>query len=168
MKMRMRIGILAGLVLLGACQKEAAPAAPAEDAPILLKGGQWSLERDMTGYNIPNVTREQYAAKVEQAPNRHTDLCIAVDKQGRPDADALAGDEGRNCTYKDATIRKGRFIATLACKAGGGTSELLLEGNYTPDRLTLGVSMTKSVRGKAVLRTTHDLTGRRGGDCKAG
>ena len=64
-------------------------------------------------------------------------------------------------------MRKGRLIATLSCKAGAGVSELVVEGNYTADSMTLGTTMTKTEGGKPVLRTTHDLTARRVGDCPA-
>tara|TARA_R110000868_G_scaffold324965_2_gene585783 strand:+ start:542 stop:1030 length:489 start_codon:yes stop_codon:yes gene_type:complete len=155
----------AALALAG-CSAEQAPPPEQEDAPIVLKAGQWTLSRTITGYNTPDITAEDYARMV--GTKAEAKLCIAVGKDGRPDADALAGPEGKDCTYKDASIRKGRFIATLACKADGGTSELVLEGNYTPESLTLGSSMTKTVGGKAVLRTTHDLSGKRTGDCAAG
>ncbi len=96
-------------------------------------------------------------------------LCIAFDADNAPDADALAGPEGQDCVYKDKLVRKGRLIATLSCKAGAGVSELVVEGNYTNDSMTLGTTMTKTEGGKPVLRTTHDLTARRVGDCpKAG
>jgi hypothetical protein len=155
--------MIAALAGLAACGSKPAEEAPKEDPPILLKAGKWTLSRTQTGYNTPTVTAQEYAAKV--GTKSEAALCIAVDAAGVPDADALAGEEGSGCTYKDKTVRKGRFIATLECKAGAGTSELLLEGNYTPDSLTLGVSMTKSVDGKPVLRTTHDLSGKRTGDC---
>lgn len=64
-------------------------------------------------------------------------------------------------------VRKGRLIATLACKAGAGTSEIVVEGNFTEDTLTFGTTMTKTQGGKPVLRTTHDLSGKRDGDCPA-
>jgi hypothetical protein len=41
----------------------------------------------------------------------------------------------------------------------------VLEGNFTEDTLTLGSTMTKTVDGSPVLRTTHDVSGKRGGDC---
>lgn len=62
-------------------------------------------------------------------------------------------------------LRKGRLIATLSCKSGAGTSEIVLEGNYTADTLTLGSTMTKTVDGSPVLRTTHDVSGKRAGEC---
>ncbi|CAN5438695.1 hypothetical protein BH10PSE12_BH10PSE12_32830 [soil metagenome] len=141
--------------------EQAAPVA--EDTPILLKAGQWTLNRTLTGYNTATVTAAEYAAKVGQKSTES--VCIAIDAKGMPDPDALAGSDGKDCTYKEPSIRKGRFIATLLCKAGTGTSELLLEGNYTPESLTLGGSTTKTVDGNAVLRTTQDLTGKRTGDC---
>lgn len=159
----MRGWIVGTAVLLTACSATEAPPPPPEDAPIVLKGGEWTLTRTVTGYNTPTVTAAEYAAQVGKKSEEK--LCIAVGTDGRPDADALAGKEGSDCTYKDATVRKGRFIATLNCKAGGGTSELVLEGNYTPDSLTVGTSMTKSSGGAAVLRTTHDLSGKRTGEC---
>lgn len=168
----MRALFLATTLLLAGCGEAEQTAAPVEDAPILLKAGQWTLTRDMTGYNTPTVTREEYAAKVEQDEKTVANICLSIDKDGRPDANAIVGDEGRDCSYKDSSIRKGHVIATLECKKGpkatGGTSELTLEGNYTPDSLTIGVSMTQSKNGKPWLRTTHDLTGKRTGDCKPG
>lgn len=159
-------GILAvAAIVLAGCSEAEAPAPEKEDAPILLKAGQWTMNRTITGYNTPTVTAEDYARMV--GTKSTAEVCIAVAADGRPDANALAGEEGADCTYKEASIRKGRFIATLACKAGKGTSELVLEGNYTPDSMTLGVSMTKTEGGKAVLRTTHDLSGKRTGECKA-
>jgi hypothetical protein len=156
---------LAGVAGLAACGSEPAPEAPREEPPIVLRGGQWTLARTQTGYNTPTVTQQEYAAHV--GGKSEDKLCLKVDDKGLPDADALAGEEGKDCTYADQRIRKGRFIATLSCKAGNGTSELLLEGNYTPDSMTLAVSMTKTVDGKPALRTTHDLTGTRTGDCAA-
>jgi hypothetical protein len=44
----------------------------------------------------------------------------------------------------------------------------MVEGNYTADSMTLGTTMTKTEGGQPVLRTTHDLTARRVGDCPAG
>lgn len=155
--------MMAALTGLSACGSEPVAQAPAEDPPVLLKTGQWTLSRTQTGYNTATVTAQEYAAKV--GTKSEDKICLAVDAAGVPDPDGLAGKDGSDCTYKDKTIRKGRFIATLACKAGPGTSELLLEGNYKPDSMTLGVSMTKSVDGNPVLRTTHDLTGQRTGDC---
>jgi len=155
--------MMAALMALAACGSQPVAEAPKEDPPVLLKAGRWTLSRTQTGYNTPTVTAQEYAAKV--GIKSEDQLCLAVDAAGVPDPDGLAGKDGSDCSYKDKTIRKGRFIATLACKAGSGTSELLLEGNYKPDSMTLGVSMTKSVGGKPVLRTTHDLTGQRTGDC---
>lgn len=149
---------------LAACGSDPAPAPQeAEEAPAALKAGQWEVTRKTTGYNTPTVTPAEYQAALKQIGEDK--LCIAVDKDGLPDADALAAAEGERCTYKDKMARRGRLIATLSCKAEGGTSEIAVEGNYTADSLTLGTTMTKTVGGKAVLRTTHDLTARRIGDC---
>ena len=165
--MRNAIAIM-GLYLLAACGEAGEPAAPVEEKPVMLRGGQWSLVRTTTGYNTPTVTAEEYAAKVGK--KSESDVCIAVDRQGYPDADALAGDEGGQCSYKETGIGKGRFVATLQCRkgprTGGGTSELAMEGNYTADSMTIGVSMTQTVGGHVILRTTHDLTGKRTGSCK--
>lgn len=134
-----------------------------EDAPVALQAGQWTVARKTTGYNTPTVTPAEYQAALKNVSEDK--LCIAVDKDGLPQADALAGPEGEGCTYKDKMARKGRLIATLSCKAGAGTSEIAVEGNYTADSLTLGTTMTKTVGGKPVLRTTHDLTAKRVGNC---
>jgi hypothetical protein len=163
----MRKMILAALPLvtgfgLNACS-EPAPAPEAVEAPILMKAGEWLLTRKTTGYNTPTVTPAEYQAKLKETAEDK--VCIAVDPKGLPDADPLAGAEGKDCTYKDKMVRNGRFIATLSCKAGTGTSELVVEGNYKAESLTMGVTMTKTVGGQTVLRTTHDLTGKRIGDC---
>lgn len=159
-------GILAlAAMTLAGCSEAEAPA-PVEDAPVLIKAGQWTFDRTLTGYNTPDITAEDYARMV--GTKSTAEVCLAVDDKGFPDANALAGAEGTDCTYKEPSIRKGRFIASLVCKAGKGTSEMVLEGNYKPDSMTLGVSMTKLEGGQAVLRTTHDLTGKRTGECKAG
>ena len=52
-------------------------------------------------------------------------------------------------------------------EAGASTSEIVVEGNFTEDTLTFGTTMTKTQGGKPVLRTTHDLSGKRDGDCPA-
>ena len=140
-----------------------APEPEAVEAPVLMKAGEWTITRKTTGYNTPTVTPAQYQAALKQVDEEK--LCIAVDAKGTPDADALAGDEGKDCTYKDKLLRKGRLIATLSCKSGGATSEIALEGNYTADTLTLGSTMTKTAGGSPVLRTTHDVTGKRTGEC---
>jgi len=168
----MRQTVLAALPLamtlgLGACGSDPAPAPVVEDAPILMQAGQWTITRKTTGYNTPTVTPAQYQEALKQVVEDK--VCIAVDKNGLPDADALAGADGSDCTYKDQVVRKGRLIATLSCKAGAGTSEIVMEGNYTADTLTLGSTMTKTEGGTPVLRTTHDVTGKRDGECaKAG
>lgn len=148
---------------LAACGSDPAPAPEAEEAPVVMQAGQWALTRKTTGYNTPTVTLAEYQEALKQVSEDK--LCIAVDKDGLPDPNALAGAEGTECTYKDKMARKGRLIATLSCKAGAGTSEIAVEGNYTADMLTLGSTMTKTESGQPVLRTTHDLTGRRVGDC---
>ena len=153
-----------GLILgLGACGGDPAPAPQAEDAPVMMQAGQWAITRKTTGYNTSTVTPAEYQAALKQIGEEK--LCIAVDALGVPSADALAGKEGTACTYKDKMVRKGRLIATLSCTAGSGTSEIVVEGNYTADTMTLGTTMTKTEGGKAVLRTTHDVTGKRVGDC---
>ena len=163
--MRMSWGAALPLCLvmgLGGCG-EAPPAPEPEEKPIVLQGGEWELTRKTTGYNTPTVTPAEYQQALKQIGQQK--LCVAVDKDGVPDADALAGDEGSDCSYKDKMLRKGRLIATLSCKAGAGTAEIAVEGNYTADTLTLGTTMTKTEGGQPVLRTTHDLTGQRTGDC---
>lgn len=153
-----------GLALgLAGCGKEAAPEPEAVEAPIMMKAGEWKLVRKTTGYNTPTVTPAEYQAALKQVDEDK--LCVAVDAQGLPDPDALAGSEGKDCTYKDKLLHKGRLIATLSCKSGTGTSEIAVEGNVTADTLTLGSTMTKTENGSPVLRTTHDLTGRRLGEC---
>ncbi|KFG90427.1 hypothetical protein BV98_001631 [Sphingobium herbicidovorans NBRC 16415] len=153
---------LAVMLCLAGCGKEAPKPEPVE-APILMKAGEWTITRKTTGYNTPTVTPAQYQAALQKTDE--DSLCIAVDAAGIPDANALAGDEGEDCTYKDKMLRKGRLIATLSCKSGAGTSEIVLEGNYTADTLTLGSTMTKTVDGSPVLRTTHDVSGKRAGEC---
>ena len=155
---------LATLAALGGCGSEPAPA-PQEEAPIVMQAGQWQLIRKTTGYNTPTVTPAEYQEALKQVS--YDKVCIAVDAAGVPDANALAGSEGTECTYKDKMLRKGRLIATLSCKAGSGTSEITVEGNYTADTLTAGTTMTKTDGGQPVLRTTHDVTGKRLGDCPA-
>ncbi|WP_420145961.1 DUF3617 domain-containing protein [Sphingobium sp.] len=150
---------------LAACGSEPTPPPQAEEAPVVLKAGEWAITRRTTGYNTPTVTPAEYQQALKQIGEDK--LCIAVDAQGIPAADALAGKEGTACTYKDRMIRKGRLIATLSCTAGAGTSDIVVEGNYTADTLTLGTTMTKMQGGKPVLRTTHDVTGKRLGDCPA-
>ncbi|HJT40891.1 MAG TPA: DUF3617 domain-containing protein [Sphingobium sp.] len=163
MRKMMLAALPLGLALgLSACGKNAPPP-EAVEAPVLMKQGEWALVRKTTGYNTPTVTPAEYQAALKKTDEDK--LCLAVDAAGVPDADALAGDEGRDCTYKDKLIRKGRLIATLSCKAGEGTSEIVLEGNFTADTLTLGSTMTKTVGGSPVLRTTHDVTGKRAGEC---
>lgn len=148
---------------LGLAACDSAPEPEVVEVPVLMKAGQWSLTRKTTGYNTPTVTPAEYQAALKEI--NEDSICIAVDPAGVPDADALAGKEGEDCTYKDKLVRKGRLIATLSCKAGNGTSEIVLEGNYTADTLTLGSTMTKTVDGQPVLRTTHDVTGKRIGEC---
>lgn len=148
---------------LGACGSDPAPAPEPEEKPIVMQGGQWELTRRTTGYNTPTVTPAEYQQALKQIGEEK--LCLAVDKDGVPDPNALAGGEGTECSYKDKMLRKGRLIATLSCKAGAGTAEIAVEGNYTADTLTLGTTMTKTEGGQPVLRTTHDLTGSRTGDC---
>ncbi|AJR22889.1 MULTISPECIES: DUF3617 domain-containing protein [Sphingobium] len=153
-----------GLALgLAACGSKPEPAPETTEAPIVMKAGEWALTRKTTGYNTPTVTPAEYQAALKQVSEDKT--CIAVDAAGVPDANALAGDEGKNCTYKDKLIRKGRLIATLSCTSGKGTSEIVLEGNFTADTLTLGSTMTRTEGGQPVLRTTHDVTGKRAGEC---
>lgn len=160
-------GLLATILNLAACSGDPAPPPAQEEdaAPVPMKAGQWVLSRNTTGYNTPTVTPEEYQAALKQSSEDR--LCLKVDAQGVPDANALAGTEGTDCSYKDKLIRKGRLIATLSCTAGAGTSEIVVEGNFSADTLTLGTTMTKTVGGKPVLRTTHDLTGKRVGDCAA-
>lgn len=166
MKKNLMIGWPLALGLcLGACGEDPAPAPQAQEPPVAMKAGQWELTRKTTGYNTPTVTPAQYQEALRQI-GRET-LCIAIDADGAPDADALAGQEGEDCLYKDKMVRNGRLIATLSCKAGAGTSELVVEGNYGAESLTLGTTMTRTVGGKPDLRTTHDLTGRRVGECPA-
>lgn len=148
---------------LASCGSEPEPAAETAEAPIVMKAGEWTLTRKTTGYNTPTVTPTEYQAALKQVSEDNA--CIAVDAAGVPDANALAGAEGKDCTYKDKLIRKGRLIATLACTSGKGTSEIVLEGNFTADTLTLGSTMTKTEGGSPVLRTTHDVTGKRMGAC---
>lgn len=150
------------LVALAACGGQPPPP-PVEDAPVLMQAGQWTLTRKTTGYNTPTVTPAEYQAALKQVVEEK--VCIAIAPDGLPDADALAGQEGTACTYKDKLARKGRMIATLSCTAGRGTAEIVVEGNYTADTLTLGTTMTKTQGGQPVLRTTHDLTGKRTGEC---
>jgi hypothetical protein len=161
-KMMMAALPLAMTLGLAGCGNEA-PKTDAVEAPILMKAGEWTITRKTTGYNTPTVTPAQYQAALKQVDEEK--LCIAVDAKGAPDANALAGDEGQDCTYKDKLLRKGRLIATLSCKSGAATSEIALEGNYTADTLTLGSTMTKTAGGSPVLRTTHDVTGKRTGEC---
>ncbi|APL95408.1 DUF3617 domain-containing protein [Sphingobium indicum] len=153
-----------GLALgLAACGSKPEPAPETTEAPIVMKAGEWTLTRKTTGYNTPTVTPAEYQAALKQVSEDR--VCIAVDAAGVPDANALAGDEGSDCTYKDKLIRKGRLIATLSCTSGKGTSEIALEGNFTADTLTLGSTMTRTEGGQPVLRTTHDVTGKRAGEC---
>ncbi|EZP71605.1 putative uncharacterized protein precursor [Sphingomonas paucimobilis] len=154
---------LAVALAIGGCGEKEAPAPEAVEAPIAIKAGEWAFTRKTTGYNTPTVTPAEYQAALKQMSEDK--LCLTVDAAGVPDADALAGGEGKDCTYKDKLIRKGRLIATLSCKAGEGTSEIVLEGNFTDDTLTLGSTMTKTVAGNPTLRTTHDVTGKRTGEC---
>lgn len=162
----MRTRIAVGTLFLAACNAEAPPP-EAEEKPIVLQSGQWSLSRKATGYNTPTVTAKEYAAELEKTSEES--VCIAVDALGVPNADALAGAEGSDCSYKDKPVmRKGRIIADLSCaKSGKGSADLLVEGNYTADTIKVGVSMTRSVGGQPVMRTTHALTGKRTGDCAA-
>jgi uncharacterized lipoprotein NlpE involved in copper resistance len=157
------IALGAVIMALAGCKQAEQPAAAPEEAPILLRAGQWTLNRTMTGYNTATVTAAEYAAHVGKKSTES--VCIALDAKGLPTPDALAGADGTDCSYKEPSLRKGRFIATLECKAGKGTSEISLEGNYTAGTLTLGSSITKSVDGKPVLRTTQDISGQRTGDC---
>jgi len=168
MRMKLLAAVPFGLSLsLGACGGDPTPAPQADEAPVLMQAGEWSITRKTTGYNTPTVTPAQYQDALKQIGEEK--LCIAVDAQGVPDANALAGKEGTACSYKDKMVRKGRLIATLSCTAGAGTSEIVVEGNYGADTLNLGTTMTKMQAGSAVLRTTHDVTGKRVGDCpKAG
>lgn len=164
MRFTMWAALPIGLTLgLSGCGPDPAPAPEAEEPPVLMQAGEWAITRKTTGYNTPTVTPAEYQKALKQIGEDK--LCIAVDAQGVPDADALAGREGTACTYKDKMVRKGRLIATLSCTAGAGTSEIVVEGNYTADTLTLGTTMTKTQGGSPVLRTTHDVTGKRLGHC---
>ncbi len=155
-----------GLMTLAACGNKAEPEPETVEAPIVMKAGEWTFTRKTTGYNTPTVTPAEYQAALKQTSEDKS--CIAVDAGGLPDANALAGAEGKDCSYKDKLIHKGRLIATLACTSGKGTSEIALEGNFTADTLTLGSTMTKTEGGQPVLRTQHDLTGKRTGECAKG
>lgn len=158
---KMMLGALLCAGLSGCGQEAAAP--PPADAPILMQAGEWMLTRRTTGYNTPTVTPTQYQAALKTV--REDKVCIALDDKGLPNADALAGADGTDCTYKEPFVRGGRLIATLACKTAAGTSDIMVEGNYTADTLTLGSTTTKTQGGQTVERTTHDVTGKRIGDC---
>ncbi|SCW72323.1 Protein of unknown function [Sphingobium faniae] len=162
----MRYAVLAAMPLamsLGLTGCGSSPAPEPEEAPIVMQAGEWTMTHKTTGYNTPTVTPAEYEAALKEV--KEDKLCVTVDAAGVPDANALAGTDGKDCTYKDKLLRKGRLIATLSCKAGAGTSEIVLEGNYTADTLTLGSTTTKMVGGQPVLRVTHDFQGKRLGEC---
>lgn len=165
MRIGMPIAIAIVMMGLGGCGAAEPPAPPVEDAPILLKAGQWTLTRTLTGYESATVTPAERAAKV--GTKSEEQVCIAVDTAGLPNADALAGKDGNACAYKEPSVRKGRFIATLACKTPAGKSEFMMQGKYTPETLAVITTMTKWQGANMELQTNYDLSGARTGDCPA-
>ena len=104
--------LLGGTLGLTACGSEPAPAPEAEEAPVLMQAGQWTLTRKTTGYNTPTVTPAEYQEALKQIGEDK--LCIAIDKDGLPDADAIAGKEGTACSYKDKMARKGLSLIHIS------------------------------------------------------
>jgi hypothetical protein len=156
------ISLLMMAAMTAACSSEAPPEA-ADDAPVALKGGQWALTRTYTAYKSALTATPEDVAKV--GTKTETSVCLPVAADGKADPNALAGDDGTDCKYKETYMNGGRFVGSMSCKAGAGTSELQIEGSYKADSLTFAVNMAKTVGGNTALSTSYSLTGKRTGEC---
>jgi hypothetical protein len=159
------ISLVMTAAMLAACSAEAPPEAT-DDAPVVLKGGQWALTKTYTAYKSATTATPEDAAKLNT--KTETSVCLAVAADGKADPNALAGDDGTDCKYKETYMSNGRFVGALACKADAGTSELQIEGSYKADSLTFAVNTAKTVGGNTALSTSYSLAGKRTGECKPG
>lgn len=156
------ISLVMTAALLAACSAEAPPEAT-EDAPVVLKGGQWTLTRTYTAYKSATTATPEDLAKV--GTKTETSVCLPVAADGKADPTALAGDDGTDCKYKETYMNGGRFVGSMACKAGAGTSELQIEGSYKADSMAFTANMAKTVGGNTALSTSYTLAGKRTGEC---
>ncbi|HEX7783784.1 MAG TPA: DUF3617 family protein [Sphingobium sp.] len=156
------ISLLMTATFLAACSAEAPPEAT-EEAPVALKAGQWMLTRTYTAYKSAATATPEDAKKI--GTKSETSICLPVAADGKADPSALAGDDGTDCKYKETYMNGGRFVGSMACKAGAGTSELQIEGSYKADSMDFTANMAKTVGGNTALSTSYTLEGKRTGEC---
>ncbi|MBK5265033.1 MAG: DUF3617 domain-containing protein [Alphaproteobacteria bacterium] len=154
--------VAASILALAACgggkEEEATANAATEAKPPLMQPGEWEITHTLTGYNHDGLTKEEYDAKLGETVT--TKVCITDETADRPDAVFLASNQGTECAYDNLTPTTGRLSATLTCKSGPGTINILLDGSSRDGSWMMA-------GGKPTVRASADVTATRLGACPA-
>ncbi|HEY0625178.1 MAG TPA: DUF3617 domain-containing protein [Allosphingosinicella sp.] len=168
-----RVLPIAALVLLSACNKQAAEEAnemsanevAAQLASVKIDPGQWESVTQIVSVTGP-LPKEAMQRMVGQ---RNTvSNCITPEQAARPSANFLAAQQNSDCTYQDFRMQGGRLSGRMTCSGGNLPGEMVtaMNGAYGPKSYDMTMDMeTADLPGGVSMKIKARTQGRRVGEC---
>ena len=163
----------AAFLALAACDKNepkgrvmTAEQVAEEMANMKMEPGQWEATNEIlsaTAPGIPPATLRQMIGKKNTVSS-----CLTPEQAKNPSANFLAGQQGRQCTYKDFSLDDGEMTGEISCTGGQmpGTMVMQMNGRYGPRDYSMNMEMkTAGLPGGMDMNVKAKTTARRVGDC---
>lgn len=169
--MRIPFACAAALIMLAACEREAAvPTSVSEEevaaqlAKVKVEPGQWeSTTRIVSakGDLPPEALREMTGRRTSAS------TCITPEQAARPNAKFLAAQQNSDCTYQDFRMEGGKLSGRMTCSGGPAQGDMVtvMNGAYGPQSYDMTVEMETPVPGLGTAMITARTQGQRVGEC---
>ena len=132
---------------------------------VNLEPGEWEMTMEMLNISAPNMPPQVVAAMKQQSA-KSTRTCISAEEAKGPKPGELTGAQG-NCTQEGFVWGGGKIAGTTTCKSADANTVMVLDGQYTPQTMTISMKNTTEARG-VKMNMDMRMSGRRVGDCPAG
>ena len=111
---------------------------------VQLKPGQWEGRFTIQDIDLskmpgaPAGMEDQMKSMMSQTALKY---CVTPEEAANPSGEMFAGQDNKDCAFKDFAVSGGTVKGQVSCKADGGTMNATMAGTYASDSYAMDMDM---------------------------